>query len=134
VCNDTCQMIVKNIALVFAGAGVGGVARYLLNLALNPMLATLPLGTLVANVLGCGAAGAVAALLAARVDLDPMLRPLLITGFLGGLTTFSSFSLEVVQMLEAQRMLLAIGTIALHVCASLAAAIAGLLAMRALLA
>ena len=47
-----------SIALVFGGAGAGGVTRYLLNLGLNPLLADMPLGTLTANVLGCGAAGA----------------------------------------------------------------------------
>lgn len=127
-------MNVQSIGLVFAGAGAGGVARYLLNHTLNPLLANIPLGTLVANVLGCGAAGAVAAFLADRVDLDPALRPLLIVGFLGGLTTFSSFALEVVQSLEAQRPLLAIGIVLVHVSASIAAAIAGLAGMRALLA
>lgn len=127
-------MNLLSIALVFVGAGVGGVTRYLLNLGLNPLLAELPLGTLTANVLGCGAAGAVAAFLADRLALDPTLRPLLIVGFLGGLTTFSSFALEVVQSLENQRPLLAIGIVLLHVGASIAAAIGGLVGMRALLA
>ena len=123
-----------SIALVFGGAGAGGVTRYLLNLGLNPLLADLPLGTLTANVLGCGAAGAVVAFLADRIALDATLRPLLIVGFLGGLTTFSSFALEVVQSLENQRPLLAVGLILLHVSASIAAAVAGLIGMRALLA
>ncbi len=122
------------MGLVFAGAGAGGVARYLLSLALNPLLAALPLGTLVANVVGCGVAGALLGLLMARPGLDPTLRPLLIIGFLGGLTTFSTFALEVLEMLEAGRPLLASGTIALHVGASLVAAVLGLWAMRALLA
>ena len=123
-----------SIALVFGGAGAGGVTRYLLNLGLNPLLADLPLGTLAANVLGCGAAGAVVAFLADRIALDATMRPLLIVGFLGGLTTFSSFALEVVQSLENQRPLLAVGLVLLHVSASIAAAIAGLIGMRALLA
>ncbi len=120
-----------SIALVFGGAGAGGVTRYLLNLALNPLFADVPMGTLAANVLGCGAAGAVAAFLAERLHLDPTLRPLLIVGFLGGLTTFSSFALEVVHSLESQKPLLAIGLVAVHVGASIAAAIAGLIGMRA---
>jgi CrcB protein len=124
----------KSIALVFAGAGTGGVVRHLLNWGLNPVFASLPLGTLVANVVGSGAAGAMLGLLQVRVDLDPTLRPLVIVGFLGGLTTFSSFSLEVVQALENQKLLLASGTVLLHVGASIAAAIAGLAGVRALLA
>jgi CrcB protein len=127
-------MILQSIALVFAGAGTGGVVRYLLGLVLNPLLSPLPLGTLASNVLGCGAAGALAAFLGERMALDPTLRPLLLTGFLGGLTTFSSFSLEVVQMLETNRPTLAIGIVLIHVCASIAAAIAGLIGVRALLA
>jgi fluoride exporter len=127
-------MNLLSIALVFGGAGAGGVVRYLLNVGLNPLLADIPLGTLAANVLGCGAAGALMAFLADRVELDATLRPLLIVGFLGGLTTFSSFALEVVQPLENQRPLLAVGIVMVHVCASIAAAIAGLIGMRNLLA
>jgi fluoride exporter len=127
-------MNLQSIALVFAGAGAGGVVRYVLNHTLNPLLADIPLGTLAANVLGCGAAGAAVAFLADRAALDPTLRPLLIVGFLGGLTTFSSFALEVVQSLETQRPLLAIAIVLVHVSASIAAAIAGLIGMRALLA
>jgi fluoride exporter len=127
-------MNLLSIALVFLGAGAGGVTRHLLNLRLNPLLADLPMGTLTANVLGCGAAGAVAAFLADRIALDPTLRPLLIVGFLGGLTTFSSFALEIVQSLESQRPLLAVGIVLVHVGASIAAAIIGLIGMRALLA
>jgi fluoride exporter len=131
--NDTLQrMNPQSIALVFAGAGAGGVARLLLNHWLNPLFAPMPLGTLTANVLGSGAAGALVGLLGVRADLDPVLRPLLIVGFLGGLTTFSSFSLEVVQALEQQRAWVAGGIAVVHVCASVAAAVAGLLTVRAL--
>lgn len=124
----------KSIALVFAGAGTGGVLRHLLNLGLNPLFAPLPLGTLAANVVGSGAAGALLALLAERTELSGTLRPLLIVGFLGGLTTFSTFSLEVLRALEDQRPGLAAGIAVLHVGASVAAALAGLAGMRALLA
>jgi CrcB protein len=127
-------MNVLSIALVFVGAGTGGVVRYLLGLGLNPLLASMPLGTLVANVAGCGAAGALAALLSERLGLDPTLRPLLMIGFLGGLTTFSSFAIEVLQSMEGQRPLWAAGIVLVHVSASLAAALAGLLGVRALLA
>ena len=128
------QMGMQAIALVFAGAGVGGVVRYLLSLALNPLSAALQLGTLVSNVLGCGIAGALLGVFLARPGPDASMRLLLITGFLGGLTTFSSFALEVLEMLESSRPMLAVGTIALHVGASLVAAVLGLWAMRALLA
>jgi CrcB protein len=126
-------MNLLSIALVFGGAGAGGVTRYLLNLGLNPLLADVPLGTLAANVLGCGAAGAAVAFLDDRLALDPTLRPLLIVGFLGGLTTFSTFAREVVQSLESQRLWLAAGIVVVHVSASIAAAIVGLIGVRALL-
>ena len=122
------------IALVFAGAGAGGVARLALSHWLNPVFAALPLGTLVANVAGSGAAGALLGLLEFRTGLDAVWRPLLITGFLGGLTTFSTFSLEVVQALDQQRAWQAAGIALLHVSASLAAALGGLIGIRALLA
>lgn len=127
-------MNLKSLSLVFVGAGSGGVTRYLLALWLNPLLAEVPLGTLTSNVLGCGLAGALIGFLAEYSALDGTLRPLLMAGFLGGLTTFSSFAVEVVQTLEAQRPLLAIAIVCMHVGASLAAAIAGLMAARALLA
>jgi CrcB protein len=119
---------------VFVGAGTGGVLRYLLNQLLNPLLASVPLGTLVVNVAGSGAAGALLGLLELRGDLEPVLRPLLLVGFLGGLTTFSAFSLEVVQALDQQRGLLAAGLALLHVATSVVAAGAALLGTRALLA
>jgi CrcB protein len=127
-------MSLKSLSLVFVGAGAGGVTRYLLALWLNPLLVEVPMGTLAANVVGCGAAGALIGFLAEYTALDMTLRPLLMAGFLGGLTTFSSFAVEVVQTLEAQRPLLATALVCMHVGASLAAAIAGLMAARALLA
>ena len=121
------------VALVFLGAGAGGVARHLLNLALNPLLGALPLGTLVANVVGSFLAGAMVALLALRAELDPTLRLLLLTGFLGGLTTFSTFAVEVAGMLQGHRWSTAAAAIALHVVGSLVAALLGIAVMRAVL-
>lgn len=132
--DNLAAMNPQSIALVFAGAGVGGVLRFVLNHLLNPLVSALPLGTLVVNVAGSGAAGALLGVLDARADLDPVLRPLLLVGLLGGLTTFSAFSIEVVQALDQQRGLLAAGIALLHVGASVAAAIAGLAGARALLA
>ena len=121
------------IGLVFLGAGAGGVARHLLNLALHPLARAIPLGTLVANVAGSFLAGALVALLALRVELDPGVRLLLLTGFLGGLTTFSTFAVEIAAMLQDQRWSTAAAAIGLHVVGSLAAALLGMAAMRTLL-
>lgn len=125
-------MNASGIGLVFVGAGTGGVVRHLLNLALNPLFAPLPLGTLVANVSGSFLAGALVSLLVVRTGLDPALRLLLLTGFLGGLTTFSTFAVEVSRMLETQRWPLAGATVVLHVAGSVIAALLGMAVVRAL--
>jgi CrcB protein len=127
-------MIVQSIALVFVGAGLGGVLRYLLALALNPAFVSLPLGTLTANLSGCYLAGLAAGVFLLRVDLHPDLKLFMITGFLGGLTTFSSFALEVVHMFEAGKLFLGAGAIALHVLGSLLGALLGLATVRHALA
>ncbi|MDR2215254.1 MAG: fluoride efflux transporter CrcB [Nevskiaceae bacterium] len=126
-------MVIKNILLVFVGAGTGGVARYLVNTAFNPLLAPFPLSTLTVNVAGGFLAGILVALLALRPGLDPTVRLLLLTGFMGGLTTFSAFSTEVGLLLQAGRALQAATAIALHVVGSVGAALLGMALCRALL-
>lgn len=121
------------MALIFAGAGAGGVARYALSMGLNPLLRTLPLGTLVVNVLGSCLAGALVGWLVLRLEADSALRLLLLVGFLGGFTTFSAFAVEVAAMLESQRWQVAAFTVLLHVAGSVLAALLGLAAARTLL-
>lgn len=112
-------------AAVCIGACVGALARWGLASWLNPG-AALPLGTLAANLIGGYLVGVVMAVLQAMPDLDPVWRLALVTGFLGALTTFSSFSAEVVGMLEQQRYALALGTAALHLFGSLLLTVAGI--------
>lgn len=81
------------VLLVFLGGGIGSVLRYVLQLGLNDRW---PWGTLLANVLGCAAAGAIAALASTRLALDDHARAILAAGFLGGFTTFSAFAAEAV--------------------------------------
>ena len=97
---------------------MGALARWGLALWLNP-LASMPLGTLAANLLGGYLIGICMAVFQALPQLDPAWRLALVTGFLGALTTFSSFSAEVVGMLQQQRYLLALGTAAAHLLGSL---------------
>jgi CrcB protein len=109
------------------GASVGALARWQLGLWLNPANTTaLPLGTLAANLIGGYLVGVAVAVFQALPQLDPAWRLALITGFLGGLTTFSSFSAEVVAMLGQQRYALALGTTAVHVLGSLLLTVAGI--------
>ena len=86
----------------------------------------MPLGTLAANLIGGYLVGVAVALFQAMPELDPAWRLALITGFLGALTTFSSFSAEVVAMLGQGRYVLALGTAALHLLGSLLLTIAGM--------
>jgi len=92
---------------------------------LNPV-ALLPLGTLAANLLGGYLVGICVAVFSALPQLDPVWRLTLVTGFLGALTTFSSFSAEVVAMLMQQRYALALGTAALHLLGSLLLTVVGI--------
>ncbi|APW42244.1 fluoride efflux transporter CrcB [Rhodoferax saidenbachensis] len=116
------------------GASVGALARWQLGLWLNPASTAMPLGTLAANLIGGYLVGVAVAVFQALPQLDPAWRLALITGFLGGLTTFSSFSAEVVAMLQQQRYAMALGTTAVHVLGSLLLTMAGLKSATLLIA
>ena len=113
------------VAAICVGASLGALARWGLGLWLNPV-ALLPLGTLAANLVGGYLVGICVAVFAALPQLDPVWRLALVTGFLGALTTFSSFSAEVVAMLMQQRYALALATAALHLLGSLLLTLAGI--------
>lgn len=114
-----------SVLAICIGASLGALARWRLGLWLNPG-AVLPLGTLAANLIGGYLVGVCVAVFQALPNLDPVWRLALITGFLGALTTFSSFSAEVVGMLGQQRYALAFGTTALHLFGSLALTLVGI--------
>jgi len=118
-----------SIVAICTGACLGALARWQLGLWLNPMVvpgSALPLGTLAANWIGGYLVGIAVALFQALPQLDPVWRLALITGFLGALTTFSSFSAEVIAMLGQQKYALALGTAALHLFGSLLLTVAGM--------
>jgi len=114
-----------SVAAICIGASLGALLRWGLGLWLSPG-ALIPWGTLAANLLGGYLVGLAIALFHALPQLDPVWRLALVTGFLGALTTFSSFSAEVVGMLGQQRYLLAFGTAALHLFGSLLLTVAGM--------
>jgi len=117
-----------NLLPVFAicvGASVGALARWGLGLWLTPG-GMIPWGTLAANLIGGYLIGICIAVFQAMPQLDPVWRLLLITGFLGGLTTFSTFSAEVVGFLMAERYALALGTATAHVAGSLLMTVLGI--------
>ena len=105
---------------VFVGAGLGALLRWWLGARLNPVFPTLPLGTLAANLLGGLLVGIAVAWLNRHPVLAPELRLLVITGFLGGLTTFSTFSAEVVSLLARGEYLWGGVTALAHLLGSLA--------------
>lgn len=117
---------------VGAGALLGAWLRWGLGMWLNPVYPTLPLGTLSANLLGGYIIGLAMAFFVQHPGLPPEWRLFLITGFLGALTTFSTFSAEVVTMLSRAQLVLALGTVALHVVGSLTATGLGIWTIRLL--
>ncbi|EPK7358925.1 fluoride efflux transporter CrcB [Kluyvera intermedia] len=105
---------------VFIGGGTGSVARWLLSLKLNPMHHALPLGTLTANLIGAFIIGAGLAWFNRLPQVDPIWKLLITTGFCGGLTTFSTFSSEVVFLLQAGRFSWALLNVAVNLLGSFA--------------
>ena len=111
--------MLKSLLAIAVGASAGASFRWWLGLKLNTLFPAIPLGTLTANLIGSYIAGLGIALLANMPSLSPEWRLLLITGFCGGLTTFSTFSAETFALLQDGRGLMALGAIALHVTGSL---------------
>lgn len=118
-----------SILAISVGASVGAVSRWLLGLGFNSLFPTVPPGTLMANLLGGYLIGIAVSFFAANPNLPPEWRLLVITGFLGGLTTFSTFSAEVTTLLQQGRLLWAGGAIAIHVIGSLMMTLLGMATM-----
>jgi len=120
------------ILAVGGGAAIGAWLRWGLGILLNPLFPTVPLGTLSANLLGGLLMGFAMELLTRHAVFTPELRLLVTTGFLGGLTTFSTFSAEIVTLLMRKEYLWGTITIASHLVGSLALTFAGILLVRAM--
>ncbi len=115
-----------SVAAIGIGAALGALLRWGLGLQLDALLPALPAGTLAANLLGGYLVGVAVACFAALPTLPPAWRLLTVTGFLGGLTTFSSFSAEVVAQWLAGQTAWAMAMVALHVLGSLAMTLLGM--------
>ncbi len=113
------------LAICF-GACLGALARWQLGLWLSPSGALIPWGTLAANLIGGYLVGVCVGVFQQLPGLDPLWRLTLVTGFLGALTTFSSFSVEVVALLQQGRYALALGTSSAHLLGSLTLTLLGL--------
>ncbi len=114
------------------GAALGALLRWQLGLWLNQLHSHWPLGTLVANLAGGYLAGLAVGFFAHYSGLAPEWRLFAITGFLGGLTTFSTFSVEAMNLLQRTDYAWALGHSALHLCGSILCCAGGLLTYRAL--
>ncbi|WP_074722464.1 fluoride efflux transporter CrcB [Nitrosomonas ureae] len=121
----------NSLLAICLGASLGAVLRWLLGLSLNALFPSIPLGTLVANLIGGYLIGVALAVFAHHPGLTPEWRLFVITGFLGGLTTFSTFSAEVTVLIQEGRMLWALGAISAHVIGSLVMTMLGLATVSA---
>lgn len=118
--------MLKSLLAIGIGAMAGAWLRWTLGFKLNLLFPTVPPGTLVANLIGGYIIGIAIAFFAATPTLSPEWRLLVITGFCGGLTTFSTFSAETVALIQEGRFGWALGGIGLHVSGSLLMTAAGL--------
>jgi CrcB protein len=120
------MILLSSILAISIGASLGAVLRWLFAGWFNALIPTLPLGTLLANLLGGYLIGVAIAFLAGNSAISPQWRLFVITGFLGGLTTFSTFSAEVVTNLIEKRLLWAIATVLTHVVGSVLMTLLGI--------
>lgn len=124
--------MILDFAAVGAGAAIGAWLRWGLSTWLNPRVPHFPLGTLASNLVGGYLVGVAVAWFLLRTDLPPQWRLFVVTGFLGGLTTFSTFSAEVTELLSrgayAQGILVAVS----HLAGSLLLTAAGFATVRSL--
>lgn len=119
---------------VGVGAALGAWLRWGFNIWLGPRSGEWPLGTIAANLVGGYFVGVAVAYFLLRPDLPPEWRLFVITGFLGGLTTFSTFSAEVTALLARGDVVTGIGLAAVHLFGSLLLTAAGFATVRAVMA
>jgi len=118
------------IIAISLGAACGALLRWGFGLWFNPLLPQLPLGTLAANMLGGYLIGLAVAFFELHQGLSPEWRLLIITGFLGGLTTFSTFSAETVTLLMREQYAWGMAIIATHLGGSLLLTVLGIQSMK----
>jgi CrcB protein len=116
------------------GAALGAWLRWGLGLMLNQLFPAIPLGTLAANLLGGYLVGVAVTVFHVNVELSPELRLFLITGFLGGLTTFSTFSAEVVALIQRAEYVWAVAAASVHLGGSLIMTMLGIWTIQRLAA
>lgn len=121
--------MLKSIVAISLGASLGALLRWWLGLVLNGLFPTIPPGTLVANLVGGYLVGLAIAFFATYTAIAPEWRLLVITGFCGGLTTFSTFSAELVSLLQQGRAAWALAAAAAHLAGAVLTTFAGIATM-----
>ena len=116
----------KAIVVISVGASFGALLRWWLGMTLNPQFPAIPPGTLAANLIGAYVVGMAMAFFATYTAVAPEWRLLVITGFCGGLTTFSTFSAELVTLMQQGRATWALGAAAAHLLGSIVMTFAGI--------
>lgn len=115
----------SQLVAIMIGGAVGCVIRWFFGIKLNSLFPSLPPGTLVVNLLGAFIIGAAMAFFMRHPQMDPAWKLLIVTGLCGGLTTFSTFSVEVFTLLQAGNILWAFTSVMVHVMGSLIMTAAG---------
>ena len=121
-----------SLAAIFCGAGLGALLRIWFNTVSVGLSAIVPMGTLISNLLGCYLVGIAVAYFANHPAVSSEWRLFIIAGFLGGLTTFSSFSAEVVALIERGQLTWGLGLALMHVCGAIALTFLGIWTYQAL--
>lgn len=116
----------KPILAISLGSVLGGLLRWGLGLKLNTLFPTMPPGTLAANLIAGYIVGLAIAYFAQTPGIPPEWRLLVITGFCGGLSTFSTFSAEIVHLIQRNELAWAAGAVGIHVGGSLLMTLAGI--------
>lgn len=117
--------MLKSLLAVMLGGAVGCSLRWLISLRLNTLFPNLPPGTLMVNLMGGFIIGAALAWFLKNPQLDPAWKLLIVTGMCGGLTTFSTFSAEIVVLIQAGKYFWAMSSVMIHVIGSLLMTFAG---------
>ncbi len=116
----------KSILAIALGAVLGALLRWQLGAKFNSLFPTIPPGTLVANLIGAYVIGLGIAFFATFSAISPEWRLLVVTGFCGSLTTFSTFSAEITTLLQQGRIAWALGAVTAHVVGSVVMTFAGI--------
>jgi len=122
--------MIYSIMAISIGASCGALLRWYFGLQFNALFTSIPLGTLAANLLGGYMIGLAVGFFNNHPLVSPEYRLLIITGFLGGLTTFSTFSAEVTSLLQTGRFSWALAMVGVHVIGSVTLTILGILTIN----